>query len=548
MLTLGSSALATTSTPTAAGAGSPSYYYRWTVELYHRSGGLKRQYYIGQDNNPIIGVSFELNLKGCGSGTLTFAYLDVPIDADDYVKIYYQGTLKYYGVVDIAPDPKGGEVQLIPIWNKLQERLHNEAFSGKTVSQIMQTVTEALDQDTGILWNAIYIDTGSSTTYTITYSYEQASKIFDDLVDGRLTNRYWGVYPTGYLYIQPYGSSVAKALYYGDSPAYTDITVEKDYQGIEATRYQVLKKTSGAAGTATRIGQVGYGAPYPTLAVENLVRIKEDKITAPEVLSDTLALDWAYAKLQAQSVKQTITLNNVNLDLYFPTIGELITCQDTQNKVEYTVVTCESTSGWTGASLDTTNYVEGSASVTATMTAIGQKMIYSFSGQKIFYWPERLGLMLRATQSGQWLRVNVVYDSDYVLYGYGSGIYSDASYSDGDSTGTPTINTTTSWTLNISAASVWQFFDMTSTSPIAKIEIEAFAAVPTGSAAVNVDRIQIFGPYRNVYTDNVVQANFEITPESEIVTVKMNNYDPKASQTLFDLEEQVRILEAVSAI
>lgn len=549
MLQLTSQALGAATTSSIAAAATPLTYFRWRVDIFHKSGGKKKSFFVGQDDSPLIGINFENNLKGCGAGSLTFSNLDFPIDADDYVLIYFKGTLYYRGIVDITPDPKGGECTLIPAWNRFDKTLHNEAFTTKTIAQIMQTVIEAHDQDTGILWNALLVDTGSSTTYTITYSYENITKIFDDLVDGRLSGRHWGVDKDNYFFCLPLGTSVADVLYYGDKPAYTDITVERDYQGIEATRYQVFKKTSAVAGTATRIGQVGYSAPYPPLEIEKLVKIKEDRITAPEVLSDTLALDWAYAKLGIQQVKETITLNNVDLDRYEPTIGDKITAQDVQNNVLYTIVNCDSTTGWTSnCSLDTTDFCEGTASIKATLTTIGQIMTYTFTGQKIYYYPEKLGMMIKSTQSGQYLRIVVSYDSTYTLYGYSSGSYSDGPYSEGDSVGPATSSTTSTWIINLTAASIWQYFSVESTSPISSISLEAYAAVPSGTAQVNIDRIQLYGPYRNIYTDNVVQAQFSINTDSEKVQVKLNNYDPQANQTLFELETSVKILEAVTAI
>ena len=61
-----------------------STYNKWSIFLYHKSGGLKKFWYLGQDNCPISNLVFETNLMGCGSGTITFSKLPIAIDADDF--------------------------------------------------------------------------------------------------------------------------------------------------------------------------------------------------------------------------------------------------------------------------------------------------------------------------------------------------------------------------------------------------------------------------------------------------------------------------------
>lgn len=519
---------------------TPLNQHKWKAELYHKSGGLKSTWYIGTDDCPINLLEFETNLHGNGAGTIGMAYLDFPIDPTDYFRIYYDDTNIYTGVVDVAPDPKGGEITLIGRHQYLADLLINSVYTSKTAAYIFQNIIEAKDSQTGIYWNAALVNTGSTETFTITYNYEEINKSFDGLIS-RLDDRFWGVTPTGFFYVSQFSSAVDTTLFYTDQPGYSSVDVEYDYSGIDATRYQIFKKTVGS-GETVRIGQVGYAAPYPPLDIEKTTRVIEKNLTISEVLTDSQAFEYAYAKLTAQDAKTTITVNDIDLEKYVPVIGNKINIQDRENMIMLEIVNCDSITGWNGATLDSVNYVSGTGSVKFTATNINDEMEYSFAGQTIWKNPSKIGFMLMAAEAGSYISFEISYGTTYNQYGYGSGEYSENAYGEGDDDGEETTETTFTNTINVTAANVWNFYSFESTLPISRIRFYANSA-PTGASIINVDRIQLYCNYRTQYEANIVQANYSITPKGDNVSMKLNTYDKYSNDAIFRYERLINTLE-----
>lgn len=518
--------------------------YPWSITWKHRTGGIKRTWYYGQDNCPIVNFKFERNLSGCGAGIINLAYIDFPIDAEDLVYIYRNNSIYYLGMVDTIPDIKGGELDLIPIWKKYENSLYNGTLTTQTIAQIISTVVSALATNTGIAYNASLVSTGSSSTYTITYNYETGKKIFDDLTT-RTSSRYWGVNESAQFYLKQYETSVSKNLFYSDPPAYTDIQITKDYSGIPATRYQVYYKNSGNTGT-TRAGEVGYGGSYPSITLEKFTRVKEAKITVPDNVSSTDALTWAYALLQTYSPKTNITVNNINLDRYEPYIGQLVQVQDREDYELTTKITCDSTTGWKGATLDTTTFVEGTGSVKFTSAVSGAYMEYVNTSWIALYHAQKIGFMVYATNAGSYLTVKIYTGYELTQYGAGVGTAGAGTAGIGDTTVTTQTYTITSQVIIIQSANVWTYQDFAYTGNIYKIKFE-FTSTPPSSTTVYVDRIQVYQLYRAVYTNNVVQIDYEISPEQENVTAHLLSYDTKANDQLFALQQSNDNLTTISS-
>jgi len=517
--------------------------YKWNIKLYHRSGGLKKEYLFGQADSALKNFKFELNKTGCGAGSIELAFIDFPVDADDYCEIYYNGTKIYRGIVDITPDIRGGLIEFIPQWRRLDELLYNGIFTTQTAAQILQTVIEATDDNSLITWNgsSVYINTGSTDTYSVTYEYEKAKKVIDDTVS-KLDDRYWGVTADNIFYVKELDSVLDADLFYSDNVAYSDIEFEIDYSGIKATRYKVLKKVSGSSSTVL-IGEVGYSSgTYPPLPIEKLFRIKEDKITVSEVLSDAEALDYAYSLLKSFQPIESITVNNINLLRYVPQIGKLIRVQDKEETQLTTIVNCDSVLGWTNATLDSVDYVEGVGSVYFNGTVSGDGMQYNFPKQMRYLLVSKIGFMIKSAESGRKLSVKITYGTNYRDGGYSAGIYSDNAYCENEIVSDETTETYTINTIYIPSANVWHYVEFDMTEPIVSIEFY-FNTNPTTTTKVNVDRIQVMRPYRKQYQDNIIQINYDIGISGEKITMKLNSYDPKANDKLFDLENKINTLE-----
>ena len=533
---------------TKEGAGSsttvtPSIWVRWQIYWYHRSGGLKRLINVGQENSYLTHFSFESNLKGCGAATISFGYIDFPIDADDLVQIYFNGTLKYTGVVEVIPDPKGGDVQLIPIWQRFQERIFNGTETTKSVFTILKDVITGITIP-NISWNDAYVDTGSAATYTATYAYQPMYKIIDDLVTGKLTNRYWGVTETGIFYVRAFEASVTAKLYYNENPAYSDIEVTTDSSGIDATRYQVYIKQAGAG--STRTGQVGYGSGHGPYPIESVYREKEGKLTVPDGLTSGDAISYAEALILSYQYLQSIQVKNVVLDLYQPAIGKLITVQDHDEYILNTINSCDNTTGWNNATLDTTNFVEGTGSVSFTCAKVGDLMELNLGQQAYVNNLMRVGFMIRsASSSGLFLSVKMYFGYSLIANSYGVGTYGSGAWGIGDGTGNSSIEYVLTNTINLASAAVWYYNDFPANQPITRIQFVC-TSTPDQSTVINIDRIQFFQTYATVYTQNIEQINYDITPANESVTMALKTYDRPAYKQLKIFQDQINALTAIT--
>lgn len=317
-----------------------------------------------------------------------------------------------------------------------------------------------------------------------------------------------------------YKSIINKILLQTDVQSYSGLEIQKDYAGIEATRYQVYKKVSGS-GETVRVGEVGYGAGYPVLPVEILFRKIEKNITVSAVLSDVEALDYAYAKLQTLTPIENIDVKNINLDFYEPKIGDLIQVEDRIEKILKTIVDCESTTGWTGTysvTVDVAEYVEGIGSIKGTLEIVDDYIYYEFDPIYRAKSISKIGMMIKSDMSGSFLRIKLYYDE--INFEYKN--------------------------INIPSANVWNYFEISYTHPT----IKYIYFVPTGNltavAEIHVDRIQIQDFERNFYTENIVQINYNITPDTEEVNFQLKNYQFEANKLLFDMEKNIKILENIN--
>jgi hypothetical protein len=532
--TYNSTAFSTTSKP----------FFKWEIKYYHKSSGLKKQWFIGQDDCPITSLEFELNLKLCGAGSIMFAFLDFPIDGGDYIEMFYDTELKYRALVENTADIKGGKVKLIPYSVKFQKLLMNNAFVSKTISEILQTIIEANDNETEILWNAAYIDTGETDTYTISYAkYENVKKVIDELV-GRLDNRQWGVRPDNYFTVyEIQDTTYDNLLVFGDKPYFSSISIDQDFSKIKATRYQVFKKTDGA-GEITRIGEVGYGGAYPVLTdIENEIGEKrEDKFTASPVLSDAEALDFAYLNLISQTRSpKTIKGNDGDLSVYFPAIGDYNYFQDRIELILLTIINCDTATGWSaGVSLDTGLSVEGTGSIEFDYADLTTQYIYDFGEVKRYNNPEKLVFMVQADVAGSYLELSTgIHKTAAVLGACSEGACSASTMSDSylfEESREVYIPTSGNWVLNSHEviSSDFQF-----------IAFRFKSIPPGGSATVNIDRIQLYTYDRQEDSGNVVKALFKLTRDSENYSLEAGQYDLQANSDLFEIEKNIKKLEAV---
>jgi hypothetical protein len=184
---------ATTST-IATTLDRPTRQHKHKIEIYYDDSTIPvKEIYLEQNNNSLQSFNFETNLKGLGAATMVFVYYDFPVDPDGVVKYFYDGVLKYQGIIDNIPDPKGGAFKIQPRHTRLKEVLYNGSpGAGKTIKEMLQAIIEDSTEETGIEYNASFVEITDTDTFTLSWSYEPANKIIDGLVD-KLDGFYWGV-------------------------------------------------------------------------------------------------------------------------------------------------------------------------------------------------------------------------------------------------------------------------------------------------------------------------------------------------------------------
>ena len=349
------------------------YFYKWRVDWYHKSGGDILSWYIGSNNCPITSIQFEENLKLMGAGDIDLAYIDFLIHSDDVVKIYYKNNIKWTGIVDGEPDPKGEDsVKLIPFSQRLDEIIINKSYTNESISSMLSDIFDDITDITEIGYNEALIDLGDTNLYSLDFQYVTAKKAIDTLVD-KLDDRYWGVDAGNNFNIYSLSSTITEIIAEGQNQWYSKIKRKYNYGNIKATRAQNFKK-GATSGQQEWIGQVGYdlaGESYPTLAIEKLKRriditysISEDNV------SSTFVNDLSYAKLQKDAVlEDTITIEDVRIDKIDSDIGDYLKVIDSYalqlnpfKDNDYNLIT-ESITNWTNATKYTDDYVNGTGCI-----------------------------------------------------------------------------------------------------------------------------------------------------------------------------------------
>jgi hypothetical protein len=532
--------------------------FDWRAQLFHKSGGIKKDWFIGQDNTSLEKIDFELTKKICGSGTIRFVYLDFPIDADDYVKIFFQNSLVYRAIVDQSIDPKGGKAKLLPYSQRFGELLANNTFTGKTIAEMLETIVINAFPDTQINFLLSLVDTGSIETFDKDFSkYETVKKIIDELVS-ELDDREWGVTADNLFTVYKPSILTDEILLYGDDPYYTDIKQDIDYSKIKATRYQVLKKNT-TTDKIERIGEVGYGGLYPILSIENLTRKKEKKFTVSDlIVNNADALEFAYANLTSKAiVPQSITLKDFRFELLFPEIAKRYKVQDRIEYIRRKIIRCDSltadddsfekdSGSWSGATLNTTDFTSGTASITYDGAIIGDSIRYDFGDTIKLLDPLSLGFMLKSEFAGDLLGIEIGIGGDTGGDGaWSSGPWSVGAWSQ-DNTSYTTDTILFEDTINIPNGQTWNYYEFPFTlTEFSYIKFK-FTTTPSSTTTINIDDIGIFLPDRAEYESNVILAKFRLEKDDIKCDVKLNDYDLQANDDFFLLERELQKLEALS--
>jgi hypothetical protein len=325
------------------------------ITIYGRDGGLKKRWYIQQDSDyPVEKLTFELNDKGCGGGSIEFAKLDIPIDPEDYITVKIQGSLVYRGMIEDQLDPTVRKLKIMPYHKRFDELLFSGDYTAelKTYSEIMEYIIDELATDTNVTWNVEKVDTGKLEYIYPKYVKENAKKILDNLTD-KLDQRIWGVDEENefFVYQKDLTKEVSHYYYISDKAEFGDIKITKDYSQIKATEYFVYQQTDGESLYIDQVGNYG-NVTYPILDIRNKVRKIQDKISISEYITDENILKTAYGKLENEArEKITAELTEVDIVNYLPAINDVIVVEDYYSQDNVSLVDCESLTYWYNATL-----------------------------------------------------------------------------------------------------------------------------------------------------------------------------------------------------
>ena len=564
MFRIGAQQVGTAYTANTSYIAPPAFQNTWSIIWSHRTGGLKKQWILGADGCPVTSIKFELNLGGCGAGEIDLAKIDFPIDPDDTVKIFYTGVAKYQGWVKTSPDPKGGQVQLNAMKLKLSRALVSYN-STDTLDNILKTIITGLNSGYNLYYSTSMINTGAgATTYALVYVNVYANTVMDDLIT-RMTGRYWGVDENGFVFVRPLSSTLQDTLNYVDDPAYTGIQVTTDYSGIDITRAYVVCKANSGAGTnpVQTIGAgpstVGYpGSSYPynaALPIETIVGVKEGIVTIPDYVVTADGLAYAYTMLGNQSYLTSITVSGVRLEKYNPPnpiVTRKIQIQDSEEYQLALLDACDNNTWWkpaqgvyqVGTTLDTTHYTEGTGSVSFVLQTLNYYAVWMApQGNFVTSNGTYLDLMLMSNVGGDgltgapFLTINIYGVRTPTVYG--AGLYGAAYYGTGAD---PSV--IASYVVQIATVNIWQLVQVAlpASAVISQVQFLA-SSYPATSATINIDRMQVFQQDRKIYQNNIVQVNFDLTPQKTDISMKLSSYDLLANSTIMNLNKYYKIVQ-----
>jgi hypothetical protein len=504
-------------------------YFPISVEIITSGGGKVYPdylvWYLGAKDCPIENIKFSQTKEGPSQCDITLENIDFIIPFQGNIIVRYNGIALYRGYIKQAPDATGGTIKAESYLKKFDTVRYNGTFTNKTIKEKWEIILSAKGEEAATYYNEGFMDTTfTSAIASVKYEYQKLKEILKDDI-ALQSNRWAGINADGFLYFLQPSTVINHRLYEQD---YSKLETKNTTDKIKYTRLQVFRKKSGAT-SAEYVGEVGYSAPYPPVGrLERITGILEDTLTTPEGLTNTEALEYAYGLINIQTESQTVSIDMIDLRRHFVKIGDRVQALGTTEKQLLEIIDCDSITGWTDATLETSIVFSGD---NAVKLSDGGKYTYQFP-QRYDDRIEFLGIMLYSTVAG------VV----YISYGTNDSVAGDDLCGVG-LYGWPEDDTgyifTESHTINITVANAWNFYKVPFTDGFKIVGFD----IPTG-ASIYVDAIHVFGYVRKKYIDNIVRIDYNFNKNNfHAVDITLGEYKERMNISYNQLQSKVSRLE-----
>lgn len=530
----------------------------WLINWLYKDGTIKRSFSLGFEN-PIKSIKIENNQRVTGSADIDLLYIDFPIHIKDKLEIFYKGVKKYTGFISNLPDAKGDKIKIQPYHSIFDNLLYNGSFTNKTIKEIFQTIVQSKFSITGIQWIDYYIDIDDPALYSFSYEYESCKKIFDDLID-LLDDRYYGVNELNIFTIYQDETALTKII---DGQDFASLSIEQNYDDIEQTRFQLFQKDIDD--NNVRVGEIGYdseeSADFPPIDLENIVFQKEGKYNIN--ISDYSLLECqtlGYSKLLSLQAPYSVKVKGINIDSYYPRIGDKVRLVDQLFLANKTVLNCSQVTNdadlnffsdgndeWNSingtVSIDLVNYVNNKKSVKyATETGKENTLYYNFVNYLKIENPRKLNFMVRSNKITTF-KLQLIAGSNALIDESGNFLIDEDGFFLGDDDGiVKEIN------FSIENVNKWilKTIDLKSYT-VEKIKKISFIFPSMSSEAnINIGDVSIFADWKDEIEGNVKKVNITIDDKkNNLADIELNTYSRQLNDTFFALEKKVKELELI---
>lgn len=530
-----------------------------------REGIPIREVYIGADNNPITKIKWKTNQQGMANATIDFAFLDFTLDKNARVDIFWKNNHIYQGLIDERCDDDGGSVKVVPRRQRLKETIfERRSLSGNwsAVDLLTNVILTNKSSQHGIGYNSNKIDADFflklSRYIMVAPNFEDSDleKTIDDLVSTVDSDAEWGIDESGIFFVSYPGTKLKITLFAGETGDYNNIKIKTSYGNVKFTRALVYRKgdtretindvaNERQEDEDVLVGTVGYPTnwfltddwdstthqwrketddtdTYPqALWLENECGVIEDIVSVPTVCQNSTALDYAYQQIKSQQIEKTITITGLNVEKYYPHIGDLIQVEkEYGKKILWTLCDCEATSKpnewrWLGATKDETKAIEGTSSL---------KLQASIAGGASFSIIPQFSVLFDGIEFIEfYCYLGDNQPTTLNILPLGSG------YTGGTVTVTLTPN-------------LWQRVKIPITGSFYGIRFD------TASWNVNIDRIKVYSYCKQTFRGNIKEVSWTVDGKGSQCDVTLGNYDVSVNDTLQSLEWKLKMLENIRNI